>query len=208
MLRPLEVLVLEDHQVVRKGLELILRQAGFRVAGVASHSVEARDLLSRRRHDLVLLDIRLGDGDCLGLISDYLAERRGGAVVIYTGLIEPEMLSAAATSGARGFVLKSSPPETLLGALRTVAGGGTSVDPELARMLTPSSPDSKPKQLSRRERQILDLLAAGHTGEEVAQALVISPETVRTHIRNAMEKLQARTRTHAVALALRDPGAA
>ena len=197
---PLEVLVIEDHLAVRRGLELLLQSAAMRVAGVAATAAEARGLLARRRHDAVLVDVRLPDGDGTSLVREHLERNPDAAVVILTGESDLERLEAAARCGARGLVLKSAPPAELLGALRRVAAGGRYVDPTLAQLLkAPARPDPL-STLSPREREILELLAGGLNGEEVAQRLVISAETVRTHVRNAMNKLRARTRAHAVAL--------
>jgi DNA-binding NarL/FixJ family response regulator len=203
MSEPLEVVIVEDHLAVRKGLELLLRDDGFRIAGVASTVSEARRILANRRHDVVLVDVTLEDGSGIELVRDYLGQRPDGAVVIHTGASDPEVLDAAARSGARGFVLKASPPADLTLALNVVAAGGTAIDPTLANLLTPKSLPARLSVLSPRERQILDLLAEGLTGEDVAEKLVLSTETVRTHIRNAMTKLDAHTRVHAVALAVR-----
>jgi DNA-binding NarL/FixJ family response regulator len=105
-------------------------------------------------------------------------------------------------------VLKSSSARCLLDALRHVAAGGTYVDPGLAPLLTPREDVNRVSILSPRERQILDLLAEGLTGQAIAEELVLSPETVRTHVRNAVMKLGARTRVQAVALVIRSRAAA
>jgi DNA-binding NarL/FixJ family response regulator len=196
----IEVLIFEDHLTLRKGLELLLAREGMRVAGVASTVREARALLERRRHDAVLVDLTLADGDVLPLLHDHLASDQEAAVVIHTGAIEPERLALAAHSGARGFVLKTAPPQQLIEALTQVAAGGTWIDPTLARLITPRAGGDSLAALTPREREILEQLADGLTGEEVAGALVLSPETIRTHIRNAMVKLGARTRVQAVAM--------
>lgn len=204
MAEPLEVIVIEDHLAVRKGLELLLRAEGMRVAGVAASVPEARQLLERRRHDVVLVDVRLADGDGLALVREHLERAPGSAIVIHTGETDPDRLDAAARCGARGFVLKSAPPSELLDAVRQVAAGGDYVDPTLAHVLRSRSHAHALSSLSRREREVLYLLAGGLNGEEIAERLVISSETVRTHVRNAMIKLGARTRVHAVALAVAD----
>jgi len=121
--------------------------------------------------------------------------------VLYTGYAEQSSdVQAAASAGARGFVLKASPAARLIKALRTVAGGGTYVDPDLAQLLSAGAHTSLLTRLSPRERQTLEMLAEGLTGQAIARQLVLSPETVRTHVRNATTKLGARTRVQAVAL--------
>lgn len=200
MSRPVEVLLLEDHLALRKGLELLLRREGMRIAGVGARLAEARRLLQHRRHDVVLIDMTLADGKALPLLLEHLARNPSAPVVIHTGESDPRSLDRAARAGARGFVLKASAPSELVAALRRVAEGGTYIDPHLNRLLAFGQSASRRSALSPREREILEKLAEGLTGEQIAAHLVISPETVRTHIRNAMTKLGARTRAHAVAM--------
>jgi DNA-binding NarL/FixJ family response regulator len=194
----IEVIVIDDHLGMRKGLELLLRREGLRVAGVAGGLEEARALLARRRHDVALIDIHLGADNTLGLVEERLRSDPGAAIVLYTGYADG--LADAARIGARGFVLKSSPAPRLIEALRVVAGGGHFVDPDLAGALGEGSGAARLSVLSPRESEILDLLADGLNGHAIAEHLFLSPETVRTHVRNATTKLGARTRVQAVAL--------
>jgi DNA-binding NarL/FixJ family response regulator len=200
---PLEVLVIEDHLSVRRGVELLLAGSGFRIAGVAGAVDEARGLLGRRRHDVALVDIALSDGSAIALVREVLTERPDAPIVLYTGSADARDLHTAVEAGARGFVLKSAPPAVLIGALETVARGGTFVDPDLAVVMTATEPATAWHALSEREREVLELLADGLNGEQIAQQLVLSPETIKTHIRNAMGRMGARTRVHAVAMAIR-----
>lgn len=203
----IEVIVVDDHLGVRKGVELLLRDAGMRVAGVASQLEEARALLSRRRHDVALLDVHLGEGNSLGLVQELMARDPDSAVVLYTGYTSPDAgLAEAVRVGARGFVLKSSPAPRLIAALRCVADGGTYIDEDLAAHLTAGAEPSRLVRLSPREQEILDLLADGMTGQGIALRLCLSPETVRTHVRNATTKLGAKTRVQAVALVVQARG--
>jgi DNA-binding NarL/FixJ family response regulator len=197
----IEVIVIDDHLSMRKGLELLLRQEGLRVAGVAGGLEEARALLERRRHDVALIDVHLGTENSLGLVEERLRSHPDAAIVLYTGYTEG--LAGAARIGARGFVLKSSPASHLIDALRAVAGGGHYVDENLAGALVEHTSTALLSVLSARELQILDLLADGLNGQAIAKLLFLSPETVRTHVRNATTKLGARTRVQAVALVVR-----
>jgi DNA-binding NarL/FixJ family response regulator len=124
-------------------------------------------------------------------------------VLLYTGIGDQDTLVRALDCGARGFALKAGSPEELMAALRAVAEGSGYVDERLRSLLLARFTTERIGILSPREREVLDLLAKGLNGEEVAVQLVLSPETVRTHVRNAMEKLEANTRVHAVAIALR-----
>jgi len=198
------VIVVDDHLGVRKGIELLLRSEGLRVAGVAGTLEEARALLARRRHDVALLDLHLGSESAVELVRELLARDPSAAIVLYTGFTGSDSgLEDAVQAGARGFVLKSSPAPRLIGAIRTVAAGGHYVDPALAPLLAPEADVSRLAALSGREREILGLLAEGLTGQGIAEQLALSPETVRTHVRNATSKLGARTRVQAVALVVR-----
>ena len=207
--RQLEVVIVEDHLSMRKGIELLLEAEGIHVAGVASQVDEARRLLAGLRHDVALIDVHLGAESAVGLVEERLIADPGAAIVLYTGYTSPEAgLDEAVRVGARGFVLKSSPAPRLVSALRAVAAGGAYVDPDLAPLLSKDAELSRLSSLSPREREILGLLAEGLTGHAIAERLFLSPETVRTHVRNATIKLGARTRVQAVALVVRGRGLA
>lgn len=203
----LEVIVVDDHLAMRRGIELLLREAGFRIAGVASTLDEARSVLSRRRFDVALLDVQLGEQSAVGLVDELLREDPTAPIVLYTGYTGSDSaLHEAVRAGARGFVLKSSPAERLTGALRAVAAGGTYVDPELAGQLAEGGELRRLDSLSARELEVLELLADGLNGQKIAERLFLSPETVRTHVRNATSKLGAHTRVQAVAIVVRGRG--
>ena len=200
----LEVIVVDDHLAMRRGIELLLREAGFRVAGVAGTLDEARSILSRRRFDVALLDVQLGQESSVGLVEDLLREDPTAPIVLYTGYTGSDStLREAVRAGARGFVLKTSPAPRLTDALRAVAGGGSYVDPELAGQLAEDGEMQLLSVLSARELEVLELLADGLNGQMIAEQLFLSPETVRTHVRNATSKLGARTRVQAVAMVVR-----
>jgi len=124
-------------------------------------------------------------------------------VLVYSGYGDRALLMEALDVGVRGFVLKEAPLDDLVRAVSAVAAGGTYVDPVLAGALAAAVGQQAP-QLTQRERDVLRLLADGLSNEEIGKQLFISAETVRTHLRKAMDKLGAETRTQAVALALRD----
>jgi DNA-binding NarL/FixJ family response regulator len=197
-----EILLVDDQLTVRRGLELLLRDAGFRIAGMASGAEEAAGLLRRRRHDAAIIDSVLDGAPTAPMLAALLAERPDAPVIVLAGPDEPAL---AATTGvsAPGLVLRASPPATLLAALEAVIAGNRFADPELVKRL-PQRPRLQDRTgvalLSPREREILGMLAEGWSGAEVAEQLFLSAETVRTHIRNGSQKLGARTRTQAVAM--------
>jgi DNA-binding NarL/FixJ family response regulator len=197
-----ELLIVEDHLAVRRGLDLLLANAGFRIAGQAGSVREARGLLERRRHDVALVDLGLSDGSAVDLVRETLLRDPAAPIVIYTGSAESSALRTAMDAGARGFVLKSASPAMLIEALEVVARRGTFVDPDLAGVLAATPAFTAWSSLSAREQEVVELLAAGLNGEQIAERLVLSPETVKTHVRNAMHRLDARTRAHAVAIAI------
>ena len=200
----LRLVLIEDHEALREGLELLLGREGLEVVGTAGTAREGRELIERLQPDVSLVDIRLGDESGIQLTRDVLDGNPDRRVVLYTGSSDVELLVSGLDSGARGYALKEGTPSELTTALETVARGGTYVDPRLRPALLSRGTTQRMPALSKREREIMDLLAQGLTGEDVAERLVLSSETVKTHIRNAMSKLEAHTRVHAVAIALRE----
>jgi DNA-binding NarL/FixJ family response regulator len=201
---PLSLVLIEDHQALREGLELLLSREGLEVVGTAGSAVEGRQLVERHGPDVALIDIRLGEDSGIELTRELLDADPDRRVVLYTGSADEELLFSGLDSGARGYALKDGSPRELVDALAQVAGGGSYVDPRLRPALLSRRSTERQASLSAREREILDLLAQGLTGEAVADQLVLSAETVKTHIRNAMTKLEANTRVHAIAIALRE----
>jgi DNA-binding NarL/FixJ family response regulator len=199
----ISVVIVEDHLALRKGLELLLEDTEFNVIGTADDAEQGRRLIEETGPDLAILDIGLPGANGLDLARRLLKRNSKLGVLLYTGIADEEVLTRALDSGARGVALKAGSPEELLTAMRAVAAGDSYVDERLRPLLLRRFTSERVGVLSPREREVLDLLAKGLNGEEVAKQLVLSPETVRTHVRNAMEKLEANTRVHAVAIALR-----
>ena len=196
--------MVEDHQALREGLELLLDREGLTVVGTAGTAGEGRALVEKLAPDVALVDIRLGEDSGIKLTADLVDADPERRIVLYTGSADVDLLISGLDSGARGYALKDGTPTELKTALRTVAEGGTYVDPRLHPALLSRRATQTQKSLSKREREIMDLLAQGLTGEQVAEKLYLSPETIKTHIRNAMNKLEANTRVHAIAIALRE----
>jgi DNA-binding NarL/FixJ family response regulator len=201
---PMRLVLIEDHQALREGLELLLGRHGVQVVGTAGTADEGRELIERLEPDVSLVDIRLGEDSGIDLTRHVLDVDSTRRVVLYTGSSDVELLISGLDSGARGYALKEGTPSELTAALNTVAEGGTYVDPRLRPALLSRRTTQRMPSLSKREREIMDLLSQGLTGEDVAERLFLSSETVKTHIRNAMSKLEAHTRVHAVAIALRE----
>src|SRR6266540_968871 len=196
-------LIVDDHEVVREGLRLSLSRApNIRVVGEASDGEAAIELAVRRRPKVVIMDVRMPGMDGLEA-TKALAERvPDAAVLIFTAFSERSLLSRGLESGAMGYILKEAPHETLLRAIEKVAAGESFIDTALMPDVVRGR--GRDEMLTSRERQILQLLADGMSNAEVAQRLFISQETVKSHVRHILAKIEADTRTHAVAIALRD----
>lgn len=193
------LVLVEQHEALRDGLAVLLERRGFSVLGCATTAARAEEVIAERHPDVAVIAVELPDERGTELIRRLNGQANGTKFVIYTGLTEPDLLEAAFRSGARGLVAKPAGLTALVEALRKVWRGGRYFDPTFSPQAEEASP---PRALSGREAEILTLLARGFTGEEIAQRLVLSPETIRTHVRNAMGKLEARTRTEAVVKAL------
>jgi DNA-binding NarL/FixJ family response regulator len=201
---PLRLVLIEDHQALREGLELLLDREGCEVVGTAGTLEAGRALVETLAPDVALVDIRLGEESGIALTRDLIDADPERRVVLYTGSSDLDLLVDGLDSGARGYALKDGTPSELTNALTVVAEGGTYVDPRLRPQLLSRRATQGQPGLSKREREVMDLLAQGLTGEQVAERLFLSSETVKTHIRNAMGKLEAHTRVHAIAIALRE----
>jgi DNA-binding NarL/FixJ family response regulator len=195
-------LIVDDHEVVREGLRLSLSRAPhIRVVGEAADGASAVALAQRRRPNVVIMDVRMPGMDGLQATKEITDSVPETSVLIFTAYSERSLLGRGLESGARGYILKEAPHQTLLRAIEKVAGGEGYVDPALM----PSFLNGKDRDemLTAREREILQLLADGMSNADVAGRLFISQETVKSHVRHILAKLEASTRTHAVATALR-----
>ena len=210
----IRVLVVDDQAVVRMGLAtLIGSDDGLALVGEAADGRAGLSMIRATRPDVVLCDIRMPVLDGLGLLREVagdpgLAEVR---VVVLTTFELDEYVFEALRLGASGFLLKDADPAGLLDAIRVVAGGGSLLAPSVTRRVIEhfaSSPDRSPaphpalSELTEREREIVAWVATGRSNQEIAEELVVSPDTVRTHVSRAMVKLQARDRAQLVVFAL------
>jgi DNA-binding NarL/FixJ family response regulator len=196
-------LIVDDHEVVREGLRLSLSRApNIRVVGEAADGAGAIELAERRRPDVVLMDVRMPGMDGLEATRMLVDRMPDSAVLIFTAYSERSLLTRGLESGAKGYILKEAPHETLVRAIGKVAAGEAYVDPALMPAFLP--PKDRDEMLTAREREILQLLADGMSNADVARRLVISQETVKSHVRHILAKLEADTRTQAVAIALRE----
>jgi DNA-binding NarL/FixJ family response regulator len=199
---PITCVVADDSPVFVDEIADLLTANGFSVVARAIDGESALAAIETHNPTVAVLSLvpRLG-----GIEVAKLARRRSPstATILYAAPEVGELLVEGLGAGVRGFVRKESPLDNLLSAVELAAAGAMYVDPELAPTLIRGTLTRAAIELSARERDVLHLLADGKTNDEIGQALHISPDTVRTYLRRAMQKLEADNRTHAVAIALR-----
>jgi DNA-binding NarL/FixJ family response regulator len=195
--------VADDHPAMLTAVCDVLGEAGIDVIGRAANGEEALAKIEARKPAVALVDVRMPRMGGVELAREAARRAPETALVFYTAYGDRALVTEALDLGVRGFVLKEAPLQDLARAIEIVARGGTYVDPVLAGVLANAQVTDRLPSLTQREREVLRLLADGLSNEEIGKRLYISAETVRTHVRKAMEKLEADTRTQAVATALR-----
>jgi DNA-binding NarL/FixJ family response regulator len=200
---PVTCIVADDHPAVLDAVAKFLERGGIEIVGRAGDGEQALELVEQQRPRVALVDVRMPKVGGIELTRRAKRASPETSVLLYTGYGETTLLTEALDAGVAGFVVKDAPLDELLQAVRTVGAGRMYVDPVLAGSLATSSVGAGLPQLTQRERDVLRLLADGLSNDEIGKQLFISAETVRTHVRKAMEKLDADTRTQAVAQALR-----
>ena len=203
----LRVVVVEDHALTRMGLCATLAAAGIEVVGEAGDGPTGRDLIMRERPDVAIVDIGLPGIDGIELTEALRAMKSTAHIVILTMVDEEPDVLAALAAGADAYCLKSGAPERLVEAIRVAAEGGAYFDPKIAhivlRQFTTDRGERIESPLSPRETEILRLIAEGVGNAEIAERLVVSLGTVKSHIRDTLIKLSASDRTQAAVIALR-----
>jgi two-component system response regulator DevR len=188
---------------VRHGLGLMIGDAeDLELVGHVHNGEEVLEAIERLRPEVVIMDVRLPGIDGISTVKRIAQSCPGVHTVMFSAYGDKRLLSDAIAAGARGYVMKGSPPEDLLRAIRTVVAGKPFVDPSLSPALLMSQVGLE-APLTEREREILQLLAEGLHTEEVARRIGLSAETVKSDTKRAILKLEADTRVHAVAIALR-----
>ena len=195
--------VADDHPVVLEAVTTYLERSGIDVVARARDGNEALEAIRTHRPQVALVDIGMPRMGGMEVAREAARTVHETGVILYTGMAEREILTEALDAGARAFLLKEAPMEDLVRAIETVAAGGVYVDSVLAGVIASAQGARTSPTLTQREREVLRLLADGLRNEEIGRRLFISPETVRTHVRKAMDKLEADTRTQAVAEAIR-----
>lgn len=197
------VALVDDHRVVTRSLKAYLESfPDLRVAGIASSGEELLQHLDEWKPEIVLQDLLLPGGmDGIETTRQVMQRSPSTKVIALTASMDEDRMMAVLRAGAVGYIRKDAEPETLLAAVRAVAQGKTYIDPAAARQLleTPASPGD----LTPREMDVLRQLALGRANKEIAHALAISEETVKSHVGNLLGKLQVENRSQAILQALK-----
>jgi DNA-binding NarL/FixJ family response regulator len=197
--------VADDHPAIIDAVcRFLADEAEVEVVGRASDGDSALRLIAEHDPDVAVIDIRMPALGGVELARRLHRQASRTGVILYTGDADRALALEALDAGARGFVLKEAPLDDLMRAIRIVSSGGTYVDASLAGLLVGPQAAERLRSLTKREREVLRLLADGMRNEQIGKVLSISPLTVRTHVKKAMDKLEADTRTQAVARALRE----
>lgn len=209
---PIRVALVDDQPLVRMGLAtLVDSEPDLELAGEAADGREGLALLRRTTPDVVLCDIRMPVMDGLALLAEVAADPSLAdvRVVVLTTFELDDYVFEALRNGASGFLLKDAEPTAILDAVRVVADGGSLLAPSVTRRVIDhfgarraERPHPRLGDLTEREREILGWVATGRSNAEIAAELVVSPDTVRTHVSRAMVKLQARDRAQLVVFAI------
>jgi DNA-binding NarL/FixJ family response regulator len=205
----IRVLVADDQSMVRAGFRLLLsNEQDIEVVAEARDGLEAVDKAARYRPTVVLMDIRMSELDGLEATRRILAAADTARILILTTFDLDEYVYEALRAGASGFVLKDDPPEQLLAAIRTVAGGDALLSPGVTKRVIKQFtriprpvPPKELDDLTAREQEILRLIATGLSNAEIGEQLYISETTVKTHVTHILQKLGLRDRVQAVVLA-------
>lgn len=198
---PISILLVDDHFVVRSGLAASLGlEDDLKVVGEAGDAAEAASRFESLKPQVVIMDLQLGSSSGLEVTAQLCRAGAEARILVFSSFARDEDVYRAIRAGALGYLQKSAPREDLLLAIRTVAQGKRFLPPDIAQRLAERLGKPEP---SARELEVLSLIAKGRSNKEIAAALGVSDETVKTHVSNVMQKLSAQDRAHAVTEAIR-----
>jgi two-component system, NarL family, response regulator DevR len=202
---PIRVFLLDDHEVVRRGLRDLLEVEGeFVVVGEAASAAEALARVPATRPQVAVLDVRLPDGDGVSVCRELRSRMPELACLMLTSFADDEALFDAIIAGASGYLLKQVGGQDLVGAVRTVAGGGSLLDPKLTTAVMARLRAGAPKDplgaLTAQERRILDLIGEGLTNRQIGERLFLAEKTVKNYVSSLLAKLGIERRVQAAVL--------
>lgn len=205
------ILLVDDHEVVRHGIKLLLRlQADIDVVGEAANAMQAIQQAQALQPDIVLLDLKMPGMSGMEAVRSIKHVAPGARVLIVSGVEDGAEILATMEHNVDGYVLKGVQAEELLHAIRVIAGGQAYIQPAVAKRLlnrmatvSKTGPNVLPPQLTQRELEVLRLMATNHANKEIAATLSISEETVRSHVKHILQKLDQPNRTQAILTAIR-----
>ncbi|RIK53275.1 MAG: DNA-binding response regulator [Chloroflexi bacterium] len=206
----IRVLIADDHAVVRGGLTALLEDVeGIQVVAEAGDGVEALLKVRAVKPDVILMDLMMPRMTGIEAIEEIKRENPGARILVLTSFSEDEKVFAAIKAGAQGYLLKEVSPHDLVQAIRDVYHGESSLHPAIARKLIrelnrPTALPPSDEPLTEREAEVLILVARGLSNQDIANKLVISERTVRTHVSNILGKLHLANRTQAALYALKE----
>ena len=210
MAKSIRILIADDHAIVRKGIRALLAtEADIEVVGEAADGKEAVEKAERLHPDVILMDLVMPGMDGIEATRRITTRQPETRILVLTSFAEDEKVFPALKAGALGYLLKDAGPEELVRAIRQVYCGESSLHPAIARKVLqelsrPPEQPPTPEPLTERELEVLRLIAKGKSNREIAEELVISEATVRTHVSNILGKLQLASRTQAALYALRE----
>jgi two-component system, NarL family, response regulator LiaR len=210
MSNPIRILLTDDHVVVRRGTQALLStEPEIQVVGEAKNGEEAVAKAEQLRPDVVLMDLEMPVMDGIEAIRRITASQKDARILVLTSFATDDKVFPAIKAGALGYLLKDSSPDELVRAIRQVYRGESSLHPTIARKLLQemSRPSQKPPTddpLTEREVEVLKLVAQGNSNQDIADELIISEATVRTHVSNILSKLHLASRTQAALYALKE----
>jgi len=210
MTEMIRILIADDHAIVREGLRALLAtEPDLQLVGEANDGLQAVSKVRELRPDVILIDMLMPRMDGLEAILEIRKDWPEAKIIVLTSFSDDERVFSAIRSGALGYLLKESSPQDLLQAIHSVARGEGFLSPTIASKVMrelnqpPKLPPTK-DPLTEREVEILQLVAQGLTNDEIAEKLVVSERTVRTHVSNILAKLQLANRTQAALYALKE----
>ncbi|WKZ35163.1 MAG: response regulator transcription factor [Anaerolineales bacterium] len=206
----IRILIADDHAIVREGLRALLAtEPDLELLAEATDGVQAVDKARALKPDVILLDLMMPRMDGVEAIAEIKKDWQEARIIVLTSFSDDEKVFSAIRSGALGYLLKDSSPQDLLHAIHTVGNGEGFLSPTIASKVMreinqpPKLPPTK-DPLTERENEILQLVAQGLTNDQIAEQLVVSERTVRTHVSNILAKLQLANRTQAALYALKE----